>query len=118
MNNLGLKARAFAAALVPVLIVTAMSAASAVTTSNGGFTNGGQSEALPWDGALGMLASTLTGNTAKVISIIAIFVAGVALIFGEDLGHFAKRLLMIVIAVAFLIGAGSFVTTIATGAHI
>ena len=118
MYTFGFKARGVAAAFVPVLLLAAASAASATTAGNGGFTGGGAATTLPWDGALGTLAATLTGNTAKIISIIAIFVAGVALIFGEDLGQFARRLLMIVIAVAFLIGAGSFVSTIVTGAHI
>ncbi len=116
MNKLGLKTGGLAAALVPVFFIAAACAASATTA--GGAIGGGAAGALPWDNALSSLAATLTGNTAKIISIIAIFVAGVALIFGEDLGHFAKRLLMIVIAVAFLIGASSFVTTIANGAHV
>ncbi len=116
MNNLRRKSHGFAVALVPVFLVVAASAASATTA--GAVIGGGAAGNLPWDTALSSLAATLTGNTAKIISIIAIFVAGVALIFGEDLGHFAKRLLMIVIAVAFLIGASSFVSTIASGAHI
>jgi type IV secretory pathway VirB2 component (pilin) len=73
----------------------------------------GGGTALPWDTQLTTLQGALTGNTAKVICIIAIFVAGLALVFGEDLGAFAKRLLMIVIAAAFLFGGASFVTTFA-----
>ena len=103
--------------LTPALIAVAVSAAMATTTGNGGVTGGGGGTAqpLPWEGALGQLATALTGNTAKIIAIIAIFIAGIALIFGEDLGQFAKRLLMIVIAVAFLVGAGSFVTQFVGG---
>jgi type IV secretion system protein VirB2 len=100
-------------ALVPVILVAGASAASAA-----GFTDQGGGAALPWDGALTVLTNALTGNVARLISIIAIFVAGVALIFGEDLGHFAKRMLMIVIAVAFLVGASTFFASISTGAHI
>lgn len=112
MKNLGLKHRSLSVALVPAIVVAAASVASAA-----GF--GGQdTSGLPWDGALKVLTDALTGNVARMISIIAIFVAGVALIFGEDLGHFAKRMLMIVIAVAFLVGASTFVTSISTGAHI
>ena len=107
-----------AGAMVPTLVLVAMTAASATTvvTAPGGA--GGAAAALPWESVLANLANALTGNTAKVICIIAIFVAGVALIFGEDLGHFARRLLMITIAAAFLIGAGSFVSTFIGGAHI
>ncbi len=102
--------------LTPFLVLALAAAASATTT--GTAPGGGGTAALPWENALGTLANSLTGNTAKIIAIIAIFVAGVALIFGEDLGQFARRLLMIVIAIAFLVGAGSFLTTFVTGALI
>ncbi|MGP6156305.1 MAG: TrbC/VirB2 family protein [Vulcanimicrobiaceae bacterium] len=94
--------------LSSVLVLAISSAAMASTTGGGGSTGGGT---LPWDGPLGQLSGFLTGSVAKYISIIAIFVAGLALVFGEDLGAFAKRLLMIVIAIAFLVGAGSFAST-------
>jgi type IV secretory pathway VirB2 component (pilin) len=103
-------------AAVPLLVFAAVAAASATTTNQIG--TGNNTEVLPWEGVLSSLAGALTGVTAKIICVIAIFVAGVALIFGEDMGHFAKRLLMIVIAAAFLIGAGSFVNTFISGAHI
>jgi len=74
------------------------------------FSGGGQST--PWEQSTNNLENLLTGAPAKAISIIAIVVAGVALVFGEDLGAFAKRLLMVVIAVAMIIGAGSIVSTV------
>jgi type IV secretion system protein VirB2 len=100
-----------AAALVPVLVAAAASAALASSSSTGG--SGG----LPWEGPLGGLVTMLTGPTARYISIIAIFVAGLGLIFGEDMGGFARKMLMIVIAAAFLIFASSFINVI-TGASI
>jgi type IV secretory pathway VirB2 component (pilin) len=103
--------RRLASASVPVLcsalVLTVSSAAMASTTGTGG---------TPWDSSLTTLTGFLTGSVAKYISIIAIFVAGLALVFGEDLGQFARRLLMIVIAIAFLVGASSFATAfIGTG---
>lgn len=91
------------------LVVAALYLASTATAlaSNGG----GQAGTLPWDNTLGALTGILSGSIAKYISIVAIFVAGLALIFGEDLGAFAKRLLMIVIAIAFLVGASSIATS-------
>lgn len=45
--------------------------------------------------------------STRDISIPAVFVQGLALVFGEDLGKFARTLLMIVIAAGLLInGAG------------
>jgi type IV secretory pathway VirB2 component (pilin) len=70
---------------------------------------------LPWETPLSTLAAELTGPTAGTIAIIAIFVAGLALVFGEDLGKFARTLLMIVIAVAFLVGASRFVMPLTGG---
>jgi len=102
--------RLLASSAVPVLcsaLVLAASSAAMASTAGGGTTGG----TLPWDGPLGALTGFLTGSVAKYISIIAIFVAGLALVFGEDLGQFARKLLMIVIAIAFLVGAGSFATT-------
>ena len=107
LHKLNGRTLALATALAPAIVVIGMNAAFA------GAANGSTST-LPWEGALSSLAGALTGSTAKFICIIAIFIAGVALIFGEDLGQFAKRLLMVVIAAAFLVGAGSFVANFVT----
>jgi type IV secretory pathway VirB2 component (pilin) len=68
-----------------------------------------------WSGPLNTLQSFIGGAPCKFISIIAIVVAGIALIFGEDLGVFAKRLLMVVIATAMITGAASIFTTLFNG---
>jgi type IV secretory pathway VirB2 component (pilin) len=83
---------------VPVLLSLAPDTALATTGTQ-----------LPWQSNLQTLQTALTSGTARIICIIAIFIAGIALVFGEDLGHFAKRILMIVIAASFLIGASSFI---------
>lgn len=107
-----------ASAMLPALVLVAATAASANVTGPGGGGGGGGNGTLPWETILQTLANALTGKTAQLICVIAIFVAGIALIFGEDLGQFARRILMIVIAAAFLIGAGGFVNTFVNGAHI
>jgi type IV secretory pathway VirB2 component (pilin) len=103
-------------AMVPVMVFMTMSMARATSTQDATGAGAVSTTALPWEGALASLANGLTGNTAKIIAIIAIFVAGVALIFGEDLGLFARRLLMIVIAIGFLVGAGAFIAPFVAGA--
>lgn len=70
---------------------------------------------LPWDSTLKNLQGLLTGNLVKYISITAIFIGGTALIFGEDLGMFGKRILYIVIAAAAIMGAASFFGDMVTG---
>ena len=67
---------------------------------------------LPWEGPLCKVVSSLTGVVAMAISIGAIFAAGAALVFGEEMSGFVKRLLAIVVAVAFLIGGGAIVNTL------
>jgi type IV secretion system protein VirB2 len=97
--------------------VPVLAAVLVLTLSNAAFaSNVNQSTTLPWDNTLGALTGFLTGSVAKYISIVAIFVAGLALVFGEDLGQFARRMLMIVIAIAFLVGASSFASTFVTDA--
>ncbi len=85
----------------------------AAFAANGG--GGGGGSGTPWTGPLDQLTSLLTGTPTKVISIVAIVVAGIALIFGEDLGAFAKRLLMVVIATAMIVGATSIVGSLGFG---
>lgn len=114
-----------AAMLTPLiyLLYTRAAMASSFTACSGGAASGATGAGAgtsPWDAPLCTLYAALTGTPAMVISIIAIFVAGIALIFGEDLGAFARRLLMVVIAAALIIAAGKFFTFFATafGAHI
>jgi type IV secretion system protein TrbC len=97
-------AAVLSAILVPALVTaTADCALAGAGSLSGGF-------AAPWEQPLSNLSKELTGPTAGSIAIIAIFVSGLALIFGEDLGKFARSLLMIVIAISLLIGASAFIT--------
>jgi type IV secretion system protein TrbC len=111
-----------AALFTPLIyaLYTRAAMASSVTACNGNTPSGGSGTGTPWDAPLCQLYTVLTGTPATVISIIAIFVAGIALIFGEDLGAFARRLLMVIIAAALIIAAGKFFTFFASafGAHI
>lgn len=65
---------------------------------------------MPWDNALSVIVTQLTGPVALAIAIGAFFVAGAILVFGEDMSAFVRRLLMVVIAVALLVGGSSFLT--------
>jgi len=121
IRHLGLVLRALMLALIVAVSLSPTVAVAGGACQTGGasgsgstscnnFSGGGQST--PWEQSTNNLENLLTGAPAKAISIIAIVVAGVALVFGEDLGAFAKRLLMVVIAVAMIIGAGSIVSTV------
>jgi len=69
------------------------------------------SQNLPWEAPLQKLASSLTGPVAQSICLIAIVICGCALIFGGEIGDFTKRMIYIVMVVAFILGATGFITT-------
>jgi len=72
---------------------------------------------LPWDTPLQTLQNDLTGPVATAVSVLALFAAGAALVFGEELGLFVRRALLLVIAIAFLVLGSSFLTALGlTGA--
>jgi type IV secretion system protein VirB2 len=49
--------------------------------------------------------------------VLALFAAGGALVFGEELGLFVRRALLLVIAIAFLVLGSNFLTALGlTGA--
>jgi type IV secretory pathway VirB2 component (pilin) len=88
--------------VLPVLLVPMV----ILMNAHGALAAGGT--ALPWETPLTNLQTSLSGPVAKVISIIAIVVAGAALVFGEDLGQFARRLMLVILAIALIVGAVSF----------
>jgi type IV secretory pathway VirB2 component (pilin) len=62
---------------------------------------GGQ---MPWDTPLVTLRNDLTGPVAFTLSLFAFFVAGVALIFGGEMSHFVRGMVMSVMVGAMLVG--------------
>ena len=83
-------------------VLFALGAASAHATTTG----------LPWEGPLTTLKDSLTGPVALAISLIAILVCGVLLIFGGEIGDFAKRMVMLVLVIAVVVGGASMLTTL------
>jgi type IV secretory pathway VirB2 component (pilin) len=72
---------------------------------------------LPWDTPLQTLQNDLTGPVATAVSVMALFAAGAALVFGEELGPFVRRALLLVVAIAFLVLGTNFLSALGlTGA--
>jgi len=94
-------AKKLAAFLFPVLVLAVTAMASASTGVGGG---------LPWDAPLLTLQEDLTGPVATSISVLGLFAAGAALVFGEELGSFVRRALLLVVAIAFLVLGSNFLT--------
>ncbi len=90
--------------LMMFAMATAFANASSTYTGTGGTGGGG---ALPWEGPLSQVATSLTGPVALGISVIGLFAAGAVLMFGVELTEFAKRAVYMVMAIAFIIGGAS-----------
>jgi type IV secretory pathway VirB2 component (pilin) len=83
----------FAAAALVVLLLPDMAHA----TSAGGGT-------MPWDTPLTNLKNDLTGPVAFTLSLLAFVVAGVALVFGGELSHFIRSIVIAVMVASLLAG--------------
>jgi type IV secretory pathway VirB2 component (pilin) len=90
-------------ALATLALFNAVANASSTYTGTGA----GGGGALPWEGPLSQVATSLTGPVALAISVIGLFAAGAVLMFGGELTEFAKRAVYMVMAIAFIIGGAS-----------
>lgn len=72
----------------------------------------GGAGALPWEGPLEQVTDSLTGPVAIAIGTIAFFVAGGMLIFGSEIGDFAKRTIYAVLAASLMLLGGNLINTL------
>ena len=68
--------------------------------------------ALPWDGPLQQIASSMTGPVAFSIAVIAMAATGGMLVFGGELTDFTRKACMLVLAIAFLVGGAGIINTL------
>lgn len=72
---------------------------------------------LPWDTPLQTLERDITGPVAFVIALLAMVAAGAVLIHRGELDDFVRRLLLVVMVAAFLVGVTNFASALGiTGA--
>ena len=71
--------------------------------------------ALPWDGPLRQISTSLTGPVAKAIGVVALAASGGMLAFGGELGDFTKRILMVVLALSVMLLANNFMNLFGGG---
>ncbi len=67
---------------------------------------------MPWEAPLTQIQASLTGPVAMALSMIGVTVAGGLLIFGGELGEFARRIIMLVLVIALLLTANAIITTL------
>ncbi len=94
----------FIAAIFLFVIVCAPFAANAGTAADPT-----TDTAVPWTKGLGEFTKVLSGPTALLVSMIGLFFAGGILIFGGELGNFARMLMMVVIVGSSLTGISALV---------
>lgn len=102
MNALALQKTPLA--LLLLLFVFFMPEQATAAVGNGG--------ALPYEGWLTNLRTSVTGPVAFSLSLIGIVVAGGILIFGGDLNGFFRTLIFIVLVMALLVGAQNVMTNL------
>ena len=73
---------------------------------------GGGGGALPWEGPLTLVATSLTGPVALSISLVALAATGGILVFGGELNAFARQLCVLVLAISFLVAGAGIMTTL------
>jgi type IV secretion system protein TrbC len=59
---------------------------------------------LPWDTPLTTLRNDITGPVAFTISLLAMVACGAALVFGGEINEFVRRIIMLVLVCAFIVG--------------
>ena len=94
------------------LPVRAAAAALMVGATTPALAGAGGAGGLPWEAPLTTLANSLTGPVALAISIIAMAAAGGTLIFGGELGEFARKAMLLVLAISFLVFGTGFMTAL------
>lgn len=72
----------------------------------------GTATGMPWESPLTTLKDSLSGPVAMAISIIAIVVCGCLLIFGGEIGDFAKKMILLVLVIAMIVAANSVLSTL------
>lgn len=93
-----------------VFAIALLSPSSLLASATGG--------GLPWEEPLQKVTDSLTGPVAIAIGTIAFFVAGGMLIFGSEIGDFAKRVIYAVLAASIMLLGGTLISTLFGGASL
>ena len=93
----------------PVLGGTALAVAACHPNLAHASTAGGS---LPWDAPLTTLRNDITGPVAFTISLLAMVACGAALVFGGEVNEFIRRLIMVVLVAAFLVGVTNLASSL------
>ena len=77
--------------------------------STGG--SGSSGESMPWEGPLTAMAASFKGPVAFSIALIGMVICGGMLVFGGELGDFARRAIMLMLAISIMSLGTSLLTS-------
>jgi type IV secretion system protein TrbC len=99
---------------LPCLVLALVIAVSFYPIAAHAATAGGN---LPWDTPLTTLRNDITGPVAFTISLLAMVACGAALVFGGEINEFVRRIIMLVLVSAFIVGVTNLASALGiTGA--
>ena len=90
--------------LLAIVAVVALHPDIAQASSIGG--------SLPWDTPLTTLKNDITGPVAFTISLLAMVACGAALVFGGEINEFIRRIIMLVLVCAFIVGVTNLASSL------
>ena len=90
--------------LLAIVAVVALYPDVAQASSTGG--------SLPWDTPLTTLKNDITGPVAFTISLLAMVACGAALVFGGEINEFIRRIIMLVLVCAFIVGVTNLASSL------
>jgi type IV secretory pathway VirB2 component (pilin) len=76
-----------------------------------GVAHAGTAGALPWEGPLRTIATSLTGPVAFSVALIGIFATGATLVWGGEMNEFARRAALLGLIVAVLVFATNILSS-------
>jgi type IV secretion system protein VirB2 len=92
------------AVLLILFVFVAIHSAHAADASGGG------GAGLPWEGPLDKLKRSISGPVAFIIALLGIIATGATLIWGGEIGEFAKRMIYVVLVVCIIVFANTMLT--------
>ena len=93
-----------------VNLLSAMTAAATLNllAAPANAANRGGGGGLPWEAPLALIARSLTGPVAGSLALIALFVSGGMLVWGGEMGDFARRRVMMCLAISVVLLGAQF----------
>ena len=71
---------------------------------------------MPWEDPMDTVVDSITGPVAFGVSLLGVVAAGCALVWGGEMGEFVRKIIMLVLVIALIVAAASFLSLLFGGA--